>query len=198
MTTYRRRLAVPDGCYAVYDPDGNLTYWWVVAGAWSDYPPDARWRPLPPRAERRLDKAEHRQRIAEWYATAYADWCGHIAAAIEADPEAARQRFVARYGERQPPPPPRKKPQRRSRTLDAAARRGVRQAQAERARRQQEDMAVVLRLAGLSYRRIAKMLDCSLKTAWRRAARARNPVLAGDYLPLDGSFYAESTPEPKP
>lgn len=109
MSLYRRDLQVPDGHYAVDDTDGELTYWAVRAGRWQDYPPGARWRPLPPRPKERLSRDEHRQRMTDWYETEYADYCAHIADATEADPVGARQRFVDRYGHRPLPEPPRPK-----------------------------------------------------------------------------------------
>jgi hypothetical protein len=199
VTTYRRDLKVSDGLYAVEDVDGQLTYWSVRAGRWADYPPDARWRPMPPRSDERVSRAEHRQRVADWYECEYADYCEHVADAIEADPGGARQRFADRHGERPvPPPPARKAPQPTSRTLESAKRRGVRQARAERARRRQEDLAVVLRLAGMPYRRIATMLGCSPRTAWRRAERARHPQLARDYLPWTTSAEGFRLGAPNP
>jgi hypothetical protein len=164
VTTYRRRLAVPDGHYCVADVDGQLTYWTVVAGRWADWPDDARWRPACPRMLHVLNPAEHVQRRQDWYDDIYGPWCSHIADAIEADPAGAAETFRARHGAVELPPqhhpagrvreprPPRVYP-----------------TPAERERARQADAIVVMRLAGLSYARIARVLDLPKTTTFRRA-----------------------------
>jgi hypothetical protein len=166
VTTYRRRLAVPDGHYAVADPAGRLTFWAVVGGRWVDWPDGARWRPECPRPVDILTLEEHRLRRQDWYEDAYGSWCEQVADAIEADPVAATERFRRRHGTVELPPA------RQVSVRDRVAPEvRVYPTRAERERHRQVEMVAVMRLAGLSYSRIARVLGVSKTTAYRRASQ---------------------------
>jgi len=174
MTTYRRRLAVADGHYAVPDPDGRLTFWTVVGGRWGDWPDGARWRPACPRPVEVLTPAEHQLRRQDWFDDVYGPWCEQVAAAIEADPAGAAERFRARHGAVELPPA---RPE-RARVRPVLQPRAY-PTPAERERARQAEMVAVMRLAGLSYSRIARILGLSKTTAYRRARQRQGTPAVG-------------------
>lgn len=92
---------LPDGFYAVPDPDGPdepggdaMTFWRVLYGGIEAYPRRAKYGPIPPpRKDLPSDREERDLWMRSWDVLRH-EWATRIRAAIEADPMAARRRFA--------------------------------------------------------------------------------------------------------
>lgn len=169
----RDPVPVPDGLYAVADPDdpGRLTYWSVAGGAVRDYPPGTRWRPMPPPHPVGLPRDQQAAVRQRWYAGPYRRWRDAVDAAIVADPAGAAARFQARYPEATLPEPP----QRRRSPARIRRRAARRQSPAQHRRRVEMLTAAALAETGMSVRAIADVLGLSRTTAWRRITAGSGP-----------------------
>lgn len=167
---------IPDGVYAVADPDGRLTTWSVANGRLRDYPPDARWRPLPPPRPEHVPRAEHDQWRQSWYDQVYFPWVDEIVSAIRRDPAAAAAAAAELYPGAVPP---RKQPSRRVRLKQVGPTVG------QRERAQQALQAAALAATGMKVRRVAETLGVSPATAsrWIKVGRKLMPGATGGLIP---------------
>ncbi|MDQ7910783.1 hypothetical protein RB614_40460 [Phytohabitans sp. ZYX-F-186] len=168
MAENRRPVRVPDGHYAVPDPDdpARLTLWSVCAGVARDYPETARWRPTPPPIEGPSKDA--RQAIRQdWYDRVYFPWRAAVAVAIERDPEGAAAAFVAAQGY---VPVPVRPARRRSAQPAWAKRMRAGPTAAQRRREELGLLALALRGAGRSVRETADLLGEPRSTIQRLSA----------------------------
>ena len=86
------RPDIPDGYYAVPDPNGHgqLTAWRAVNGHLKSSPANARYGPALFKSDLAgLSPLERQRRVHDWFETVRWPWDRAIRAAIVADPEAA-------------------------------------------------------------------------------------------------------------
>ncbi|MFY1673688.1 hypothetical protein ACN27G_27640 [Plantactinospora sp. WMMB334] len=170
------------GRYAVRDPDddGRWTYWRVEAVGRSrrelrPWPPDVRWYPNRPPYPADLPKEQRAAWRQEWYDRVYFGWKEAVVAAIAADPQAAADAFA----EHAPSAvlPERRKPRRRK---PEPWERRV--APSSRKRADDRILAAALKLAGLSFAEVGRVLDLPKTTAIRRVVETRQRAEVPDLL----------------
>lgn len=90
---------LPDGYYAVEDPDGPdkpggdaMTLWRVSRGDVFPYPKKAKYGPIPLRKDAPADR-EERYRWIAMVGDCYQLWMARVGDALRADPAAAQLRF---------------------------------------------------------------------------------------------------------
>lgn len=170
---------VPDGRYAVRDPDpaqgGRWTLWATRDGQLRDFPEETRWRPMPPKFEH-LRGDERREARNDWYSNTYWGWRRDVAQAVLADPAGCAEAFqrvasstplpeAARWGGGE-------LSARRRQAKVPAVRLPSPESEAARRRREEQTLATALASAGRSVRQIAAELGVSKSTAQRRVQAA--------------------------
>lgn len=165
------------GTFAVPDPDDpdRMTFWTAGGGRLNPWPDGMRWAPLPPKFDR--SDPDRKQQVDDFYAEVYHPWKRRVIDAINADREAATERFQEFHGNVELPPVPVRSPR-----APRSGRRRSANDEVQRRRIEEQLLTAILRNAGQSYGQVADLLGIPKTTAYRREREAVAKVGADNVL----------------